>query len=210
MSLFLADQPDPAAVLAALDRETVSRALMLEMRFASQTVRISDWAVPFQDGRWGHSWVAGRGLVGMADVDLAEAELAPLREYSLGIPTEWMGAEDQARIGMLPELIGRRAEYAGRDAILMMQLFEGEDAQGRAAPLGWPFALDWSLMDRVSASFTVERITLTLGCESLMARKGAPQFGMLTHRDQMRRHSGDRGLRFVPEVMSANPVWTTW
>ncbi len=210
MSIFLADQPDPGTILAALDRETVQRALMLEMQFASETVRVSDWAVPFEDGRWGHTWVAGRGLVGMSDVDVGESELAPLRQYSLGIPTEWLDAEQQGRIGMLPELIGNRAEYAGRDAILMMQLFEGVDVHGRAAPLGWPFALDWSLMDRVSASFTRESITLTLGCESLMARKGSPQFGLLTHRDHMRRHPGDKGLAYVPEVMSTSPVWTTW
>jgi hypothetical protein len=210
MSVFLADQPDPGAILAALDRETVKRALLLEMRFASETVRISDWAVPFQDGRWGHDWVAGRGLVSMADVDLGEDDLAPLREYSLGIPWEYLTEGQRGSIGMLPPLIGNRPEYAGRDCILMMQLFEGVDVHGRAAPLGYPVALDWSLMDRVSASFGLERITLTLGCESLLARKGAPQYGLLTHRDQLRRHPGDNGLRFVPEVMSTNPVWTTW
>lgn len=210
MSIFLEGQPDPDAILAALDRETVRRALLLEMRFASETVRISDWAVPFTDLRWGHTWVAGAGWVGMSEIAHEEGDLAPWRDYNLGIPTERMTEEQQDRIGMLPALIGNRAEYAGRDAILYMQMFDGQDEHGRAAPLGHPIALDWSLMDRVSGSFTKETIMLTMSCEGLMARKGSPQYGMLTHRDQNRRHAGDNGLRFVPEVMSTSPVWTTW
>lgn len=210
MSIFLEGQPDPEALMAALDRETVTRALLLEMRFASQTVRISDWAVAFTDLRWGHRWAPGGGWVGMSDVARGADDLAPWRDYILGIPTEALSPEQAAEIGMLPAIIGNRAEYAGRDAVLYMQLFDGVDAHGRAAPLGHPIALDWSLMDRVSGSFTPEAITLTLSCEGLMARKGSPQYGMLTHRDQARRHPGDNGLRFVPEVMATNPVWTTW
>ncbi len=51
---------------------------------------------------------------------------------------------------------------------------------------------------------------LTLRVESVLARKGAPLFGLLTDRDQKRRYVDDEGLRYVPEVMSTAVKWTDW
>lgn len=210
MSEFLADQPDPEAMLAVLRRGAFEVALLLELDFASGPLRICDWTVPVTDLRWGHAWIGARGLVGMSDVSGSSDDLAPVRQYQLGIPYEWMTEEERGRMGMLPALLADRSEYVGRDAVLYLQLFDGRDAHGRAAPIGYPIALDWGVMDRLSGSYGSGGVSLSLSVEGLLARKGAPIFGLLTHRDQMRRHPGDEGLRFVPEVVSTNPVWTTW
>ena len=74
-------------------------------------------------------------------------------------------------------------------------------------------ALHYGRMDLAGASFSVASVGLRLTAEGPLTRKGSAVFGRLTDRDQRRRHpspTADKGLRFVPEVMSTNPVWTDW
>ena len=215
MSRLLAAQPDPAAVEAALTRDVVSWALLLELRFASGTIRLCNAAIPITDIS-GATWSGLGDLVGMSDIEGGPDTLAPLREYYLGIPWEFLSADSiPARASArIPGLIGDAADYRGRPANLFAQLFDADvyDARGRAAPVGVPIALDAGLMTNVGWSFAPGDggVMLTLRVESVLARKGAPLFGLLTDRDQRRRHGDDAGLRFVPEVMSTAVKWTDW
>lgn len=215
MSRLLAAQPDPAAVEAALARDVVSWALMLELRFVSGTIRISNTAVPVTD-RTGATWQGLGDLVGMSDLEGGPDSLAPLREYHLGIPWEFLGPDSlpPRSAARIPGLIGDASDYRGQPANLYAQLFDADvyDARGRAAPVGVPIALDAGLMTNVGWSFAPGDggVMLTLRVESVLARKGAPLFGLLTDRDQRRRHGDDQGLRFVPEVMSTAVKWTDW
>lgn len=215
MSRLLAAQPDPAAVEAALARDVVSWALLLELQFASGTIRLCNAAIPITDIS-GATWSGLGDLVGMSDIEGGPDTLAPLREYYLGIPWEFLSADSipaqaSARI---PGLIGDAADYRGRPANLFAQLFDADvyDARGRAAPVGVPIALDAGLMTNVGWSFGPGDggVVLTLRVESVLARKGAPLFGLLTDRDQKRRYVDDEGLRYVPEVMSTAVKWTDW
>jgi len=85
MSRLLAAQPDPAAVEAALSGDVVSWALLLELQFVSGTIRLSNTTVPVVDGA-GTTWSGLGDLVGMSDIEGGPGNLAPLREYYLGIP----------------------------------------------------------------------------------------------------------------------------
>lgn len=215
MSRLLSAQPDPAAVEAVLARDVVSWALMLELQFASGTVRLSNTAVPITD-RNGATWSGLGDLVGMSDIEGGAGSLAPLREYYLGIPWEFLGADSipgQAA-ARIPGLIGAASEYRGRPANLYAQLFDADvyDGRGRATPVGVPMALDAGLMTNVSWTFAPggTAVMLTLRVESVLARKGAPLFGLLTDRDQKRRYGDDAGLEYVPEVMSTAVKWTDW
>ncbi len=215
MSRLLAAQPDPAAVEAVLARDVVSWALLLELRFRSGTIRLSNATVPVTTAG-GAVWQGLGDLVGMSDIDGGPDNLAPLREYHLGVPWEFLGPESlpaqaSARI---PALIGDASDYRGQPANLSAQLYDGNayDASGRALPVGVPVALDAGTMTNVGWSFSPGDggVVLTLRVESVLARKGAPLFGLLTDRDQKRRHGDDAGLRFVPEVMSTAVKWTDW
>lgn len=148
MSVFLSTQPDPEAMMSALDREVIHKAFMLEMDFASGPVRVSDWNVPFTAG--GHEWKGLGDLVGMSDFG-GGSDLAPYREYQLGLPKDLVGYSE----GRIPELIGNRSDYLGRSAKLWMQIFDpvSLDAHGRRVPLGDPFAMDYGVMSKVSATF---------------------------------------------------------
>lgn len=215
MSRLLAAQPDPSAVETVLARDVVSWALMLELQFVSGTIRLCNAAIPITDIS-GATWSGLGDLVGMSDIEGGPDTLAPLREYYLGIPWEFLSADSipaqaSARI---PGLIGDAADYRGRPANLFAQLFDADvyDARGRAAPVGVPIALDAGLMTNVGWSFGPGDggVVLTLRVESVLARKGAPLFGLLTDRDQKRRYVDDEGLRYVPEVMSTAVKWTNW
>lgn len=205
MSVFLSTQPDPEALLEALDREVIHKAFMLEMEFASGTVRASDWNVSFVSG--GYEWKGLGDLVGMSEIG-GGSDLAPYREYQLGLPKDLVGYSE----GRIPELIGNRAEYLGRGAKLWMQIFDptGLDEYGRRVPLGDPFAMDFGIMSKVSASFVPGGAVVSLMVEGGLFRAGVPLSGYYTDRDQQRRHPGDLGLGFVVEVSDTEIQLTDW
>lgn len=214
MSVYLAAQPDPAAVLAALEREVVHVVLLLELRFASGSRYLCNEVVPFVDLKWGRTWAALGNLVGVDDVEGGPDEMAPLREYRLGLPWEVLTADERARaeLGLIPALVSDRDEYVNRIAVLYEQVVSdsAKDTYGRPLPVGHPTALHFGTMDRATASFSARGALLTLSVEGPLARKGAPVYGRLTPRDQQRRHPGDEGLDFVAEVASTIVKWTDW
>ena len=89
MSIFLDAQPEAYrdAVAALLRREAVPSALMIGLDFADEPVRMCNRNVPFSDLRWGHIWGAGAHVpVAINDIEEDSEELAPFREYAIGIP----------------------------------------------------------------------------------------------------------------------------
>ncbi|WP_422049920.1 hypothetical protein [Shimia sp.] len=200
---FLEHQPAEfhGPIMDALAREAVEFAVMLHFDFATYPVRISNRTVPFTDLE-GQEWRAGGGmLVGMPDLSGGQGQLAPLREYSLGMPKDQMIEGDWR--GELVELVSDVSEYRSRDYGLYGQIF----TEGR--PLGLPFAMDIGLMDRMNVQFGNGGAVATLGCEGLLARKGVPAYGMQTYFDQKRRHPTDEGFQFVTES-GRLIVWTNW
>ncbi|CAN0582486.1 unnamed protein product, partial [Ectocarpus sp. 12 AP-2014] len=171
-------------------------------------------AVEFEDTAWGHTWKGLGNLVSVSEISGGPDDLAPLTEYSLGVPWELLTEDEraEAHLGLIPALIADRAEYINRPAILWEQVLSDTvlDAHGRPSHVGIPSALNYGLMDRAAVSFSASAVTLKLSVEGLLARKGSPVYGRLTDRDHKSRHPGDQGLRFVPEVMSTSPVWTDW
>lgn len=203
---FLRAQPDEYRdqVMDLLGRGAVQMAVMLHMDFATNPIRLSNRNIPFTDLKWGHIWDAGHGLlVGMPEVTGGDNQLAPFREYSLGLPNEWIDSENWA--ADLVEMVGNVGEYRRRDFCLYGQLFDPDTNQ----PVGHPFAFDISFMDRMTVSFPRGGAVVSLSTESFMARKGVPVYGMLTYFDQKRRYPTDEGLQFVTE---ANKLitWTDW
>ncbi|NVK57329.1 MAG: hypothetical protein HWE26_17130 [Alteromonadaceae bacterium] len=216
MSIYLSNQPDPAAVQAQLEREAVHVILLLELRFASGAVYLSNGLLPFTDADpdKGHTWQGLGNLVGVGDVEGGPEDLAPFMQYHLGVPWEILEEDERGvnGMGLIPGLIGEPGEYRNRDAILYEQVMSDDmlDAHGRPTPVGIPTAIHFGVMDTVTASYSASAAILSMTVEGPLARKGAPVYGMLTARDQLRRHPGDKGLTYVPEVMSTTPKWTTW
>jgi len=195
-----ADQVD--AVKTALGGEAVEMCIMLHLDFADAPLRLCNRSLPFSDLKWGQEWKAGGGLlVGLPEIGGGDGDLAPLREYRLGIPDQWMTSENWAADAV--QMIADRANYRQRDVVLYGQLFTA------GAPLGHPFTLDTAIMDRMSVSFSPGMAVITLGVESFLSRKGVPVYGMQTYFDQKRRFPDDEGLQFVTEA-GRLITWTNW
>lgn len=206
MSVFLDAQPEEyrAAIADLLSREAVQMAVMLQLDFASGPIRLSNRNIPFIDLKWGYQWGAGSGLlVALPEVSGGDGQLAPFREYQLGMPNEWIDAESWR--ADLVGIVGDFTEYRGRDAGLFGQLFDPDSNQ----PIGHPFAFDAGLMDKMTVSFPRGGAILRLTTESFLARKGAPVYGMQTYLDQKRRHPTDEGLQFTTEAAKVI-TWTDW
>lgn len=206
MMAFLEGQPEGAreVVMALLAGGAVQLTVMLSLDFATAPLRLSNRNVAFTDLKWGHVWGAGGALlVGLPEVVGGDDQLAPFVEYRLGLPEDCIEAEDWA--AELVSLVGRGAEYRGREIALYGQLFDPETNQ----PVGHPFAFDVGFMDRMVVSFPQGGAVVSLTSESFLARKGAPVYGMLTYFDQKRRHETDEGLQFVTESGKLI-TWTDW
>lgn len=214
MSVYLSNQPNPDEVEAALRSEAVHSILLLEMRFASGTVYLSNALLPFTDSYWGYTWEGAGNVTAIGDVEGGPGNLAPYREYALGLPWSVLDSDEIGVNGMgrIPQLIGNPSEYVNRAAILYEQVRSNTttDRHGRPKAVGIPTAIHFGIMDRVQASYSAQAAIITLSVEGPLARKGAPIYGNLTPRDQKRRHTGDKGLDYVPEVISTNPKWTDW
>lgn len=203
---FLKAQPEEYRdqVMDLLAGGAVQMAVLLNLEFATTPVRLSNRNIPFVDLKWGHEWGAGSGLlVGLPEVSGGDNQLAPFREYRLGIPGEWIDSENWA--ADLVEMVGDVVEYRGRDAGLYGQLFHPD----KNTAIGHPFAFDVGIMDRMTVSFPKGGAIVSLTTESFLARKGAPVYGMQTYFDQKRRYSTDEGLQFVTEAGKLI-TWTAW
>ncbi|MFW2541537.1 hypothetical protein ACN2XU_02765 [Primorskyibacter sp. 2E107] len=191
-------------VMALLSGGAVQMSVLLHLDFATEPLLLCNRNVPFTDLKWGRVWGAGSGLlVGLPEISGGDNELAPFREYQLGMPNEMIDAANWA--AELVTMVGEVSEYRARDAGLYAQLFDPDTG----GPAGHPFALDIGIMDKLTVSFPRGGAIVSLTTESFMARKGVPTYGMLTYFDQKRRYPTDEGLQFVTESNKLI-TWTDW
>lgn len=203
---FLKAQPEEwrEQVMDLLGRGAVQMSVLMHLDFASEPLFLSNRNIPFVDLKWGHEWGAGSGLlVGLSDVGGGDDQLAPFRKLHLGLPNEWIDAENWA--AGIVQMVRNRSDYSGRDTGLYGQLFDPDSNK----PVGHPFAFDIGIMDMMSVSFRPDVAVVSLTIEGFMSRKGVPVYGMLTYLDQKRRHPTDEGLQFVTEAGKLI-TWTDW
>lgn len=188
-------------IMDALSKEVIELSVMLHLDFAEEPLRLCNRTAGFTDLN-GRLWRKGAGLViGMPDLSGGKGQLAPLREYHLGIIEQFIELQNWrgAMFGMMRD----KQNYRRRAYGLYGQLMTN------GAPLGLPIAFDKGVMDRMSAQFKTKASLITLGCEGLLARKGVPAYGMQTFRDQKRRYPFDKGFEFTTEN-NRLITWTDW
>jgi hypothetical protein len=203
---FLRAQPEEyrEQMMETISSQALQMSILLRLDFRDKPLLLSNRSVAFRDLKWGFDWSGSSGLlVGLPDISAGDGQLAPFREYRLGVPDEWIDRETWAKD--LVEAVANVSNYRGRHAGLYGQLFTSQPSR----PVGHPFALDVGQMDRMTVSFLRFGAVVKLTSEGFLARKGAPVYGMQTYFDQKRRHPTDEGLEFVTE--SGKPVvWTNW
>lgn len=204
MSIFFDGQPEPERLARLIEAEAVRVALLFHLDIDGAPFRVCSQTVGFRDRKWGARWEPGAGMmVGLPQLGGQDGELAPFREYHLGMigirsaATGW-----QADI---VDLVGRRSDWVWRDMALWLQFFD----MAADEPVGFPVALDTGVMSKMSAQFGAAGSLLTLGVESAAARKGVPLGGLMTYRDQLARFPGDKGMEFTIENGKLI-TWTQW
>ena len=204
---LLAAQPSGqrSAVTAALAGPEIHMAMMLHLDFADGALNLSNRSLPFSDLQHGRDFMPGAGLlVGLpSQIDGGDDNLAPLREYHLGLPNDLVDMSEWA--ARLVEMCQDKANYRERAAELSLQLFNRDTG----AVVGWPVVFDSGIMDTMKVSFQLGGAVVSLSSEGLLARKGVPVYGMQTYRDQKRRFIDDEGFQFVTES-GRLITWTDW
>ena len=209
MNEFLAAQPPEYRdhVTDLLSRDAIEMAVMLRLDFASEAVLLCNRNIPFTDLQFGHEWGAGAGLlVGVPQVQGGEGNLAPNHEFRLGMPHEWIDAENWA--AELVEMRRNVTDYRGRDGALYGQLFDSDGA-GAAVPVGYPFAFLVGIMGQMTVAFRPAGAIVKLRIEGPGVRQLVPVHGMQTYQAQKRLYPTDEGMQFVAEVGKLG-AWTDW
>ena len=203
------DAQDPA-VRALIQRHIrsgrVSMALLVSFDFTSGIVRLCNRTVDVVDGDQGHTWQPLLANIVWQDIEGGPQNWAPVRTYSLTVPSDW-STRFGAAVGPFPSLDDKRT-YQGRAAVMSLQLLlPGEGPSGTDAPLGRPSVLHKGTMDKISKELTLGGVRHDLRVEGFLARKGVPGNGTLTPRDQKARYPHDLGLDYVSEAAVREPVW---
>jgi hypothetical protein len=194
MSRLLAGQPSPNQIETVLKAEVISLALLFEFDFVSGVVRLSNMNIPFTDPQ-GNIWEGLGELVQSPSFGGGVDELASYVEYELAIPKEFTEGAD-ALSKSIPEVLRNKSEYVNRKATMYACVV---DEHGNA--VGVPFALTTGLMDKAVGSISLTSSHLKLTVESPFTTKVRPTKGRLTDADQRARHSGDKGLEFVSDLI---------
>ena len=194
MGAFTAEQK------AELARSTIRAAVLVEMQFASETVRV--WAGDYTLTTGGHEWLPLKGYGQIESLSLLMDGSASSTTMTLS------GLPDQVP-DFLAQVLQSRDEVLQRPAIIYMQIFN-TDWQ----PVGGPtfMAVGYMQPPQVSRGAMGEDSGPQQGVRieliSAFSNRSRAPFGMLTDRDQQKRHPGDLGLQFTAQL--ANGVTTTY
>lgn len=179
------------AIAAQLAGRTVHMAWLAFFDFADYPTRLWPGFGNIVSG--GFTWKGYGDLVSIQDVQIPQGMVAAKTTFLLS--------------GVSPDIIreARDAEklVKGRRAILYRQHFN-EDW----TPLDNPIPVNLMVMDQLTfAADGPEKRSITLSCETPFVTRKRPRYSYLTDTDQKARFPGDRGLEFVPELVSKSVIW---
>lgn len=181
----------PATVAALAAGHRVSRAVLAEFAFRSSTQR-------FWDGlRWltagGQQWLGAGQLISIDGLEHAAGMGASAATFRLS-------GVDATLLAIAAD---SRSEVAGRRCAVYWQFLD--ESTGTA--LDDPIALWVGTMDVMTFAAGVDAQSITLTAETRFSRRVRAPWGMLTDADQQARYPGDRGLEFMPTLISKTVDW---
>lgn len=189
-------------LLAIPDEElrngSIAEAVLCWMDFGSGAKRW--WAGFGQLDHAGHTWLGIGDLFGISDLTTDYAISANAVTFSLTATPE-----------MLALAKASKSQVKGRAVVVYSQLFSTlaqDPAVGPWQPKGSPMALFSGVMGPMTREKNgPSDRRLSLQCEGIWTRRGAPPRGLLTDRDQQARHPNDKGLERVAMYTDYKPRW---
>jgi hypothetical protein len=182
--------------ITALKASTVRLAMLVELQFASETMRL--WNGAGTATIDGADW---RGVGGFGSIDGLEQVREPV------------SSKVTMRLsGVSPEVLALAArsndDVRGRPAYVWTHLMDGD-----WQPVGARIPLFWGTMQRINierseaSEFSGGDRVCALEVENPFAARARPSAGRFTDADQKARFPGDKFCRFVPLQRSQVIVW---
>lgn len=175
------------AVIAALRADNVPILVLVELQFATGTVRVCNAGYNFT---WdGHIWTGLGTLGGISAV----SEGQDLQMYGLtltltGVPSEYVA-------------LALGSGYQGRPATIWLAPLDSEYAL-----LSDPVIVFRGRMDTMPVEFGPSA-TIQLSIESRLVDWERPRMRRYNHADQISEHPGDMFFEFVPQMAEKEIVW---
>lgn len=176
------------AVQAAIQAETVSRTVAVEMDFPSGMVRVNGSPTDFQI--LGNTYL---GIGGLGAISTAE-ESAELRAYGLTLALSGVPRD------MVAVALGQA--YQGRRVTVWEVLFNTTSW----AVLADPVIVFRGRMDTMDVKLG-EMATIVVKAENRLADWERPRIRRYTNEDQQQAFPGDQGFRFVSATAEKEIIW---
>lgn len=191
--------PEQAAALA---ETTVRASSLVEMQFASGTMRVWNGFGDLVTGGQTYKGLGGLGSIdGLETLNGTQSSRATL---TLATGDKWGG-------DMLAKAQADTAEVQGRIIVLSMQLFTDEwQPQGAAIPYSFgvmqPLKVSRTAYDENGNAVR----SVTLPVENLFYSRARTPAGRYTDRDQKFRHPGDDFFLYTPRLVNTVFTWPSF
>ena len=180
-----------AEIKAQLRGSLVRAARLVKMEFKSETVRLWEGTGNLKIGSDVYSSL-DRGLLEISEIEVPLGDVAP--QYRVSITG--VNPADVARARNASE------EVQGRPITIYRQHFDDD-----TKTLGDPLVMLLGVMDVIRVRGSVASASVEVTVETPFTRRAVPPFGWLTSSDQNGLFPGDRGLDFVPRMVSKDVAW---
>lgn len=179
-----------AAVAALLAGRTVRVAHLIQLDFASETMRV--WTGFGSITAGAQTW-QGLGRFG----SVSNLDLSP--NLSAEPVTLTLSGVDPANIAKAKD---QSAEVNGRRAIINFQFFDEN-----WAPLDAPYPIFVGIMDQMKIHINADEARVDLTLEQVILNKHRPPYGNYSYHDQTGRFPGDRGLERMAYLVNKTVNW---
>lgn len=175
--------------LAAATAEHAVVVDFVDLDFPSGHLRVHTWLGTITWG--GYDWI-GVGQLGAITIGAEDAELRPVA-FTLGLS------------GVDASLVraARTEAYHGRPA----RVYRGWLDTATRALVATPERRRTGLMDTMTTTLGHGSGSITVSCESELARWQRPRGLMYTHESQQIIYEGDRGFDLIPTIQTRSIDW---
>lgn len=176
-----------AAVESAVTADHVPMLMLVELQFASGTLRLTNASYDFAHG--GHTWYASGQLISIGHIDeRGSLEATGVQLVLSGVPASLV-------------TIARTEDYQGRTAIIYFAPLS-EDFLVLADPV----EVFRGRMDTMPME-VAEQATISLNLEGRYLGWRQPAVRRYNHADQRAAYPEDRGFEFAEQIAAAELYW---
>jgi len=179
--------------VAEFAKQQVRLDLLVEFRFASETMRVWNGNTALEVG--GNTYLPMYGYGSIDGLGMATGTASEAVTFSLsGLPSQ--------ALDFLAMALDANNEVDQRIVVISIQLFDDEwQPLGNPAPIWWGFMQPPRIARTEMAGTEGAIQSISMTAENAFFNRSRPAYGKYTDRDQQLRFPGDKFFQFTPHLI---------